>query len=545
MKSGNGLLDRNLNQSSREADGTFSWRKYCIGGDRIPTDAKSDGSLERGHWGKDRNVGPHPIYRTIDIPPSGSLLKKTNQGTITDIRVGHRHGTAYAVEDPNLKTDYSEGGRNTAVPPVKEKRDSETNTDQSLMMRKATGRPPQGPSQGSFGLRRPLSNVSTSSTGSNKSTGSIGARQIGMKLTEAEIAQQKGERLANYKGSLRANVQKTASGTQTGNYKDPSTDMGPEAYNASTLERKKRSAAANLVTSKSHSTVSVNAGQAPAPGGPEDYRSNTLGRMRPEVNLRDRLFGSRGSLNGKGQPTEGMQNIVNGTIISNPHATFSKQDQVGSAHRKHSYSGPSSTASTSPVGTSPYVNINYLPSEYLSNRPMSAMSNPTSPSSSPWIKSAPPSLHNGAMRGTLSETESMESISSSASSSIQAQIQQARAHGLLSRSILQHEKDMNNSVIHRSDSFKSTQSEKMFPATSSSDALQRTNSFSQIHGQPPPSPTPSQGSHASSRYTYPGMVSPTSGELSLVRSTSTTSSSMPYGLGLPLSKITSADEDSK
>ena len=556
LKSGNGLLDRSLNLGGRGhgETGDFSLRKYFIGADRIPTDARSDGSLERGHWGsKDRQTGPHPIYRTIDIPPAGALLRKSSQGSaVIDPRTGQQwqHGTGYAVEDPNLKNSYAESSTGSASSgsggSVKEKKDSETNTDHTLMLRKgqAGGRPPQG----AFGLRRPLSNVSTGSNSSSKSGGSIGGRQIGMKLTEKEKAQQKGERLANYTG--RSAVQKTASGTQTaggGGYhhrgsSDPSTDMGPEAYSESTLERKKRSA--SLVTSKSQSTVSVNAGQAPAPGGPDDYRSSTLGRKRPDMAIRERLFGSRSSLNGKPPVSENGQNIVNGTIISNPHATYSKQD---SSHyvRHNSYSGPTSTSSTSPVGPSPYVNVTYMPSEYMNNRPASAMSNPTSPSNSPWIKSAPPSLHNGAMRGTLSETESMESISSSASSSIQAQIQQARAHGLLSRSILQHEKDIQTGHIQRSDSFRSTQSEKMFPSTSQPDGLQRTNSFSQITGHPPPSPTPSNSSHASSRYTYPGMtqMSPTTGAMSLVHATSTNSQSMPYGLGLPLSKINSKDED--
>ena len=63
-------------------------------------------------------------------------------------------------------------------------------------------------------------------------------------------------------------------------------------------------------------------------------------------------------------------------------------------------------------------------------------------------------------RTGMSETESMESLSSTASS-IQAQIQQARAHGLMSRNIIQHDHETNGSngvlsgpPVLRSDSFK-------------------------------------------------------------------------------------------
>ena len=175
------------------------------------------------------------------------------------------------------------------------------------------------------------------------------------------------------------------------------------------------------------------------------------------------------------------------------------------------------------------------------------MQSPTSPSA--WMKSAPPSLSNGHMRPTLSETESMESISSSASSSIQAQIQQARANSLASRNILQHERE-NQAGSHslvRSDSFRSTQSEKMFSG-SQSDDLHHANSITQLSptGQPS-SPTPSQSSAASSRFTYPlSALSPTTAAgINLARSGSSANGGVPYTGFIPLSKISSKDDDSQ
>ena len=366
-------------------------------------------------------------YAVVDIPPSGSLQRpKASQATITDLRGRKTQG--FAVEDPHLKY-YSDSEGYSKV-----KKDS--HAAEAYMMRGQNGRSP-----GAFGLRRPLSGASN---GSNSSTYS-------------------GERLANYRGNStpvasRQGVMKTSSGSQTGNG-----DMTPESYQ-STLERKKRAMQAKM------------AGLQNGYQSADEGRSSTLGRKQRT----DRIFGSKGNLN---RPVTGPDGqLINSTIISNPHATYSKE-------RSNSLT----KGSISPSSAN-YVNINYLSADYLNGRPMSA----TSPiSGSPWLKSAPTSGANGA-RNTLSETESMESISSSASSSIQAQIQQARAHAYASKTILAQEKEgIVPQAIHRSDSFKSTQSERIYASPSQLEAeLHRTGSFSQMNG--PSSPTGSHSSQASS-----------------------------------------------
>ncbi len=502
-KRSNAILDRNLNLHGH--DQVDNWRKYQIRRDLHDiSDTRSDGSLERGGWNKERNdLKAYSSYRTVDIPTSGSIgVSKVSQGTVTDIRRG-RPGVGpagIAFEDPKLGA-LTDGGHGPAeIPGQKIKKDSETNTDQSIMMmrkqQQMAGRPGSGFASG---LRRPLSGGSTASTGSNKSTGSAG------------------ERLANYKGSCIQPITKTSSGSQT------STDMGPEAYSSSTLERKKRGLLAKSPT-------------ATSPSHPGEYAS--LGRRKPEGNLKERLFGSRSSLNKMGSNTP----MGDMTIISNPHATYSKHD--GSSQTSRSYIVRSSAhANTSSPSAPNYVNLSYLSSDYLSGRNIGALNSPTSPSSaSPWLKSAPSSL-NGHMKSGLSETESMESLSSAASSNIQAQIQQARAHSLVSRSILQHERDNQASAagIVRSDSFRSTQSERMYPTGSQSD-LHRANSITQLsaNGQAS-SPT---GSTASSRFTYPlSALSPTMAQnLSMGRSTSNSQNGVPYTGFIPLSKITKDDD---
>ena len=373
-------------------------------------------------------------YAVVDIPPSGSLQRpKTSQATITDLRGRKTQG--FAVEDPHLKY-YSDSEGYSKV-----KRDPHSNTAETsaYMMRGQNGRSP-----GAFGLRRPLSGASN---GSNSSTYS-------------------GERLANYRGnstpvSSRQGVMKTSSGSQTGNG-----DMSSESYQ-STLERKKRAMQAKM------------AGLQNGYQSADEGRSSTLGRKQ-RTDMKDRIFGSKGNLNRPATGPDGQ--LINSTIISNPHATYSKE-------RSNSLT----KGSISPSSAN-YVNINYLSADYLNGRPMSATSQM---SGSPWLKSMPGSGANGT-RNTLSETESMESISSSASSSIQAQIQQARAHAYASKTILAQEKEgIVPQAIHRSDSFKSTQSERIYASPSQLEAeLHRTGSFSQMNG--PSSPTGSHSSQASS-----------------------------------------------
>ena len=176
-----------------------------------------------------------------------------------------------------------------------------------------------------------------------------------------------------------------------------------------------------------------------------------------------------------------------------------------------------------------YVNIQYLTSDYLQGR---GVPSPTSPSN--WIKSAPPSV-----TGRMSDTESMESLVSAASS-IQAQIQQARAHSLATRSILQQERENQNQVgLVRSDSFRSTQSEQIY-STTGMEGLYRTNSIGQL--SQPSSP----GSASSSRFTYPlTSMSPTNTARASNTPQTSAAAAMAYANFVPLSKMSSKDDEGK
>ena len=417
-KTGSSLLGRNLNVHGRDnLDNILgeNWKKYTISEDG------SSGTY--GPDGKERN----DLKYGSGIPGAMFIKKKSNQATITDLRSRSMRnapgGVAVAVEDP-LMEGYD--GVANGIHHGKQKRDSETNTDHSMMVGRSAGRPGANTAVvAGYGFRRPLS---TSSNVSNSSNGSRGSNRM-------ESDAKKGERLSNYsKGVV---MSRPVTAPSMSGSRDNMTDMGPEAYGAGTLERKKK----NALISKSSSSM-------------PNYQS--LDRKRNgEQNLKERMFGSRNSLNKVQQDGPGF----NSTIISNPHATFSKGEKTP---QKGDYS---------PDQGHNYVNINYLSPDGLPPRPLSGLSSPgngynSSPgngySSSPgngysWPKSNGSVVGNG-MRMALSETESMESLSSSASSSIQAQIQQARASALASRNILQ---GVNMGSLHRSDSFKSTKSEKV------------------------------------------------------------------------------------
>ncbi len=372
----------------------------------------------------------------VNIPPTGSLQRqKSSQATITDLR---DRKSGFAVEDPHLK--YYSDSEGTY----------QRKSENTASVMRQNGRTPVG----AFGLRRP-------GPGQNTAASS-------------------GERLANYRSNSiangimppggRAGVMRTSSGSQTGH--ENNMDMVSEAYNASTLERKRQAM---------HQKMLANQNLQNGYQSADERSSSTLDRKQ-RTDIKQRLFGSKGSLNRVQTGADGQ--LINSTIISNPHATYSK-DRANSLQHK---------GNTSPTSAN-YVNINYLSADYLNGRPSSA----TSPmSGSPWLKSNSNSIATGA-RHALSETESMESISSSASSSIQAQIQQARAHGYASRTILAQEKEgLTPQLIQRSDSFKSTQSERIYATPSQMDHdLHRTGSFSGMNG--PSSPTGSQSSHSSSR----------------------------------------------
>ena len=151
-------------------------------------------------------------------------------------------------------------------------------------------------------------------------------------VNEAEAM--RGERLSNYNKATPTKPTKTSSGSQTyvcGSQtyprSDPS-DMGP-IYSQSTLERKK-----GLVAKGGYASLDRKA--------------------RTSQEVKERLFGSRSSLN-KAQTPEG-QNLISSTIISNPHATFSRPQGKPPP-------GTKSDGEYSP--TSPYVNVSLPPGSVL------------------------------------------------------------------------------------------------------------------------------------------------------------------------------------
>ena len=518
-------------------------RKYSPTEDNIYSDGAldeldSNGSMERGPWQKQRNDLKYGYYSDSN---TGSLRK---------------HGAIFA--DPRLRkmNDDSRSKNSNENLSGRQKRDSETNTDQASMMRKGQGVSPAG---SSFGFRRPLSTLSTASSGSNRSTGSRSSSAVGSRLAKTGIERgdspSQSPRSSSYDAAANGRSYKTSGSSQTYS-KDPS-GMGPEAYSSSTLDRKKKN---NLVTSKTQTGLSSSAGSQTEM---DAYKSNTLGRRRPDGStLRERLFGSRSSLNSSKSAaaapstTQSDTLLINSTIISNPHATLSKE--AVAAHRQQMqqngmlYSGSrshdtqSAGTPTSAYGIPGYSN--YLTPAYSpSGRPLSGVSNPTSPVN--WLKNSPTSGNSVPFRMAMSETESMESISSAASS-IHASIQQARAHGIVSRNIL-HQREPLNPSLHRSNSIKSTQSEKVYSTVPvPGGELPRTNSFTDLSPEQgdASSPTPSNSSQSSSRFTYPltslaqGMPTSHHHHHNMNRS-STSSAGIPYG-GL-MSMARSKDDDRK
>ncbi|XP_071136244.1 neuron navigator 2-like isoform X30 [Mytilus edulis] len=149
------------------------------------------------------------------------------------------------------------------------KRDSETNTDQShllesSMRRMQQGRPGSGGSigQGIYGYRRPTSNTSTSSAGSGKGEEVSKSSTVGSRLARHTI-DANGNRNENAHGIPRPGSAQALRCTTP-----VKTDMGPDGYGASTLERRKKGSMSSLKSSNSAQTDS------------EIYKSNTLGRTK-------------------------------------------------------------------------------------------------------------------------------------------------------------------------------------------------------------------------------------------------------------------------
>ncbi|PVD29165.1 hypothetical protein C0Q70_11762 [Pomacea canaliculata] len=431
----------------------------------------------------------------------------------------------------------SQSERGFSPSPGGSKRDSETNTDQShlletSMRRMQTARGGNGSNNGQggscgsggggfFGYRRPLSNTSTSSLGSAKSSSSKGSSVVGSRLAK--------HGMEGVTQMVRSGSDSVAHGAPTGIPRPSSaastarschSDMGPESYNSSTLERKRKG---GLTPSKSTGIAQTD----------RDFQSNSLGRRR--------LFGSKSSLSNKSGENG---NVCNSTIISNPHATYGKLDSSGknishyvNLQELHARQLQQMQQQQQQYHHQHPHSSNYVPLEYPSASQRhsggSATGGPVGPSL--WHRGA-----NGHVPAPApsQEGESMEALALAAPS-IQQQIQQARALSGASARILQQHREalaaLSASQIHspcpspshggpsspavvglqRSSSIKSTLSDSPYAAggtrtkhsSFSEDIhLPRTGSFSGLSSPTgtnfPSSPTPSNSSH-SSRFTYP------------------------------------------
>ncbi|XP_076466294.1 neuron navigator 2-like isoform X3 [Babylonia areolata] len=390
----------------------------------------------------------------------------------------------------------------SSSPSTGSKRDCETNTDQSHLMdanskaqmaakmgKNQNGNPA---SQGAgFGYRRPLSNTSGSSSGKGSGKGSS---VVGCRLAKHGV-----EGVTQMVRSGSDSVAHTPTGiprpaSATSSAKSCHSDMASEANRSSTLERKQRT---GLTPSKSMGAAQT------------DFQSNSLGRRR--------LFGSKSSVNQKGGENGG--GACNSTIISNPHATYSKDG--------------------SSKNLSHYVNLqelharqqqqqhsHYVPLEFPSGGQRHSGGSATGMSLGPgfWHRNSHANVPAPALPGQ--EGESMDTLVVSASSPIQQQIQQARAlSGVGARILQQHRETLAalsvsaqpspcpspNPSLQRSSSVKSERSlasmSSKDPSLSPDPPHLLSESFSEAFdlasgAMPPTSPSPSNSSQTS-RFTYP------------------------------------------
>ncbi|XP_052238109.1 neuron navigator 3-like isoform X5 [Dreissena polymorpha] len=387
--------------------------------------------------------------------------------------------------------------------------DSETNTEQSHIndanirrMQNIQNARAAGMQMGGVGYgyhRRPLSNTSTGSVGSAKSApggpmgspipgspAKSGSNAVGSRLAKhglEQIAQQ-----YHAATSKQRQEQSMAAQSQKASHQDG--NKVPEFSSASLERRNKSSSAAQTEM--------------------DMFKSNSLGRRK----------------GGPQMVQTSDQSSMASTIISNPHATYSRPD--GSRHN------------------SPYSSIhipgpayggNYVPLEFAMGSPRN------SAATGGWVRT-----NSGAITADgrqiyhhVSDSESMDALSSA--TSISARIQQARALSSANARILAQSSTYG---LQRSNSMKSTKSDSAYASAHQMQqhmGMAHPHSESELPSPPSPtSPTPSNSSHASSRFTFPMSygASPGHGQ-PMVRSN--TSSSLPYGTPLALSKINRGEEE--
>ena len=451
-----------------------------------------------------------------NVPQEGlGGLRKLSNASQPDIHVHYR--------SQSTTGDYA--GSEKGYPATK--CDSETNTDQSHIyeerMRKMQNmqnvqNARQGQSAGvGYGYRRPVSNTSTGSVGSTKSApgvsggspgspaGKAGSNNVGTRLAKHgldTIAQQ-------YHTATSKQRQEQSLAAQRQNAANQKDNNIPQ-YSSASLERRGRGG-----SGKSSSAAQTEM---------EMYKSNSLGRRKGGIGSRMPIQGDNVSFCGS-------------TIISNPHATYSKPD---GSRQNSPYSSVHIPGNISGLINGSHTG-HYVPLEYAMGSPRN------SGSPGHWIR------NNGGVCTAdgrqiyhhVSDSESMDALSSA--NSIQAQIQQARALSGASARILAQSQGYG---LQRSNSMKSTHSDYANPQQVQHSAGEdMSQNYSQLPSPPPPtSPTPSNSSHASSRFTYPMMSYSSSPSINpaiqqqIVRSN--TSSSLPYNTPLGLTKANGEEEDS-
>ena len=481
------------------------WRKYSLQNNRLLSSDPADYAYLYPGYEQWRGGGGGSV-------PQESLggLRKLSNASQPDIHGHYRSQSTtgdYASSDKGYPSTKCDSETNTDQSHIYEERMRKMQTIQQARQAQAGG--------GGYGYaRRPLSNTSTGSVGSNKSTpgtangspgnhgGKSGSNSVGSRLAKHgldQIAQQYHTATSKQKQEQ----SKAAQRQNTPNQKE-NNSIHPQ-YSSASLERPGRGTSA-----KSSSAAQTEM---------DMYKSNSLGRRKGGI-------GSRMPVHG-GDNT----NFCGSTIISNPHATYSKPD--GSRHNSP-YSSvhiPGNIALLNGGHTGHYVPLEYA---------MGSPRNSGSPGN--WIRNnaGVVTADGRQIYHHVSDSESMDALSSA--NSIQAQIQQARALSGASARILAQSQGYG---LQRSNSMKSTQSDY-------ANMQQVQHSAGELQSPPPPtSPTPSNSSHASSsRFTYPMMSYATSSpainpaiQQQIVRSN--TSSSLPYNSPLALTKANGDEEDSR
>lgn len=240
---------------SSDASPMSGWRKYPLPQTNrlLSSDPADYAYLFNGY------THASPMQHWGQSPPVQGQMRKLSNTSQPDINHYRTHSADYV--DPNKSGVYSSNNS------LSNKKDSETNTEQSHLMEASMRRVQQqsGGGQGGFGYRRPLSNTSTSSAGSNKSNGSGGS--------SCSKSSTVGSRLAKHGVMNENNCMKPGECTPSGIPRPGSAaslrttpQRAEDLFTSATLERKK----------KGINGAKTNGNNISPPE--ELYKSNTLGR---------------------------------------------------------------------------------------------------------------------------------------------------------------------------------------------------------------------------------------------------------------------------